>query len=143
MKLTIRALLICFAMLLCLTPVFIACDSKDTNTDNTAETSAGDTNPDVVFEGTRIAKSINGDESMSIVLHQLAEPDANGVTKCSLVLYNAEGTVLNYVLLDFIGNGKAPNVMSLKRTTWLDDRCTAYIANADGTTPTYDIPYSK
>lgn len=140
MKLTIRALLIMLALLLCLTPAFIACDSKDTNSD---DPSAGDTNTDVVFEGTRIAKSVNGDESMSLVLHQLAEPDANGVTKCSLVLYNAEGTVLNYVLLDFIGNGKAPNVMSLKRTTWLEDRCTAYISNADGTTPTYEITYSK
>ncbi len=109
----------------------------------TVEEETDPAEPEVVFEGTRIAKSVNGDETLVLVLHQLSEADADGIIKCSLVLYNAADEVQNYLLIDFVSNGKSLNVLSLKRTTWLDDHCVAYIANGDGTTPTYDLPYTK
>ena len=108
-----------------------------------AEEETDPAEPEVTVEGTRIAKSVNGDETLTLVLHQLSEADAEGIIKCSLVLYNAEEEIQNYVFIDFISNGKTLNVLSLKRTTWLEDHCVAYIANGDGSTPSYELTYTK
>ena len=105
------------------------------------EPDAGDV--EEVFEGTRIAKCDNIAKTMILVLHQLAEPDVSGNTKCSLVLYDTEGNVLNYVIFEFHGNGAGPNVLTLKNTVWDNTSLTAYIKNADNSTQSFVLDYTK
>jgi hypothetical protein len=147
MKNTLRAFLICIALIMCLMPALIACDSQQTAEGGSEETTQGqnqDQNQDVVFEGTPISKNDNISKTMVVKLHRLGEPDATtGNVKCSLVLYDSEGNVMNYVVFDYVGGGKAPNVLTLDNVVWDDTHLTAHIANGDGSKQSFDISYAK
>lgn len=147
MKNTLRAFLICIALIMCLMPALIACDSQQTAEGGSKETTQGqnqDQNQDVVFEGTPIAKYDNISKTMVVKLHRLGEPDATtGNVECSLVLYDSEGNVMNYVVFDYVGDGKDPNVLTLDNVVWHDTHLTAHIANGDGSKQSFDISYAK
>ena len=76
MKNTLRAFLICIALIMCLMPALIACDSQQTAEGGSEETTQGqnqDQNQDVVFEGTPISKNDNISKTMVVKLHRLGE----------------------------------------------------------------------
>lgn len=187
MKNVIRYLTLCLALVFCLIPVLVACDSGEIISEDTtvSETTAGnaeettaepvqspDKNPgtqpsetdpaesepsateptetepvepdeDVVFEGTAVAKSENIARHKILKLHKLGDVDANGNTKCSLVLYDDAGNVLNYVLFEYAGNGKAPDILTLQNTVWYEENCLAKVVNADGSVQSFEISYTK
>ena len=134
MKNIFRVLLLTLALVLCLTPVLVACDSSQ---------GGGEVDPSEI-EGKFVAKSPSLDDSLVIKLYQLEESEGKDTVKCSLVLYKAaDSTILNYMTFDLKVNGGKANVLTLDATLWNPDNVEVTIKDADGKTTKYTLTYEK
>jgi hypothetical protein len=135
MKKMLRALLVCLALVMCLTPVLVACDHASESGDEIDASSV---------EGTFIAKAPNKDKTLTLKLYQLEEADGKDTVKCSLVLYkNEDNTILNYEVFDLKVNGQKVGVLSLAQAFWTDDHVEATMTDADGKKTVYNLSYQK
>lgn len=135
MKNIFRVLLLTLALVLCLTPVLVACDSSSQG--------GGEVDPSEI-EGKFVAKSPSLDDSLIIKLYQLEESEGKDTVKCSLVLYKAaDSTILNYVTFDLKVNGGKANVLTLDSTHWNPDNAEVTIKDADGKTTKYTLTFEK
>ena len=135
MKNIFRVLLLTLALVLCLTPVLVACDSSSQN--------GGEVDPSEI-EGKFVAKHPSNDDSLIIKLYQLEESEGKDTVKCSLVLYKAaDSTILNYVTFDLKVNGGKANVLTLDSSIWNPDNVEVTIKDADGKTTKYTLTFEK
>ena len=134
MKNSFRVLLLILALVLCLTPVLVACDSSQ---------GGGEVDPSEI-EGNFVAKNPSTDKSLIIKLYQLEESEGKDTVKCSLVLYKAaDSTILDYVTFDLKVNGGKANVLTMDSTLWNPDNAVVTIKDADGKTTKYTLTYEK
>lgn len=135
MKHMFRVLLLTLALVLCLTPVLVACDVSSQG--------GGKVDPSEI-EGKFIAKSPGKDDSLIIKLYQLEESEGKDTVKCSLVLYKAaDSTILDYVTFDLKVNGGKANVLTLDSTLWNPVNAEVTIKDADGKTTKYTLTFEK
>ena len=135
MKNIFRVLLLTLALVLCLTPVLVACDSSSQD--------GGEVDPSEI-EGKFVAKYSSKDDSLIIKLYQLEEGEGKDTVKCSLVLYKAaDSTILDYVTFDLKVNGGKANVLTMDSTLWNPDNAVVTIKDADGKTTNYTLTFEK
>ena len=129
MKKMLRAFLICLALLMCLTPVLVACDK------------AGDTDEDGTSAEARfITKHISTDKSAYVVMYQDEPTNGKTTVKCSLVCYNAaDDSVIDSVTFDLKVNGEDVKFECFSRTTWWPDKAEVVIKDHDGKKTTYTL----
>ncbi len=147
MKKTIRALVICLALILCLTPVLMACDSADseggndvTNSENAGNNAGNDA---ASVEGRRIATYTSFDKSHKVRMYQIEETNGAEKVKCSLVLYTADGAILDSVTFDVKVNGEDAKFECFHKATWHDDKVEIIVRDHDNAETTYTLKYSK
>lgn len=142
MKKMLRALLLCLALLMCLTPVLVACDPASEDGQSTTE-NGGEIDASSI-EGKFVAKAPNQDKTLTLKLYQLEDTNGKDTVKCSLVLYKAaDKSILNYQVFDMKVNGKDVDILSLDQTLWTEDHLEATIVDADGKKTVFTIAYQK
>ncbi len=154
MKKMFRALLLCLALVLCLMPVLASCDSAepDTETDTTADTAAdtvadttenaGGGNDVTALEGRQIAKFTSMDKTRYVKMYQVEETAGKTEVKCSLILYNADGTVVDSVSFQLKVNAEDVKFECFHKTTWHDDKVDVIVRDHDGAEKTYTLNYA-
>ncbi|MBO5510541.1 MAG: hypothetical protein J6B24_02295 [Clostridia bacterium] len=143
MKKTIRALLICLALILCLTPVLMACDSADSKGGNDVTNNENAGNDAASVEGRRIATYTSFDKSHKVRMYQIEETNGAEKVKCSLVLYTADGAILDSVTFDVKVNGEDAKFECFHKATWHDDKVEIIVRDHDNAETTYTLKYSK
>lgn len=143
MKKTIRALLICLALILCLTPVLMACDSADSEGGNDVTNNENAGNDAASVEGRRIATYTSFDKSHKVRMYQIEETNGAEKVKCSLVLYTADGAILDSVTFDVKVNGEDAKFECFHKATWHDDKVEIIVRDHDNAETTYTLKYSK
>ena len=157
MKKTLRALLIILALVLCLTPALMACDSDEPGpgndvTDGENGETAGENgetagenggNDATALEGRRIATYTSMDKAYKVRMFQIVETNGAEKVKCSLVLYNAEETILDSVTFDVKVNGEDAKFECFHRAIWHDDKVELIVKDHDGAESTYTLVYKK
>ena len=147
MKNLIRVFLLCLALLMCLTPVLVACDkgaaAGDTETTVGEETDGGD---DVAYAtgGKYITNAPQPHGTAKVVFYLLEDTAGKDTVKCSLVMYNTEdNSVLDYKIFDLKVNGKDPNIKVVKTTMWYDTYADVTVRDADDNTTVYTLKIKK
>lgn len=136
MKNAIRILLLCLALVLCLTPVLVACDA--------ATTDAGDGEKNPVSDK-RLTRFPSIDQTMYVAMYQLGEPDTSkGTVECSFVLQKTEdNSVIDYVIFDLQINGTEIPEDRLNNLTWNKDSCDIVAENENGTFQNFTLYFNK
>ena len=149
MKKTFRALLLLLALVLCLTPALMACDSAEpdagnetTNGDN-AGNGANNGENGTAPEGRRIATYTSMDKTHKVKMFQVDETNGAEKVKCSVVLYTADGAVLDFATFDLKVNGEDVKFECFHKTTWHDDKVEVIVRDHDGAETTYTLYYKK
>jgi hypothetical protein len=152
MKNAIRILLLCLALVLCLTPVLVACDTAtvgenggEENTVNNTETpDAGDAQQNPVSDK-RLTRFPSIDQTMYVAMYQIGEPDtAKGTVACSFVLHKAEdNSIIDFVIFDLQINGTEIPEDRLNELTWKKDSCDIVAENENGTLQNFTLYFNK
>ena len=131
MKNIFRVLLICLALVMCLTPVLVACDSAKDDTDGGSSS---------VTEGRKAAKYTHMDKSCYVVLYQNEEAAGKDTVKCSLVVHKAaDDSVVDSISFDLKLGGADATVLNFKTATWTSDNVQAIVVDCDGNSYTYEL----
>ena len=128
MKKTFLALLVCLALVLCLTPVLVACDSgKDVS----------------ALEGRHIAKYTSMDKTHYVKMYQVEDTNGADKVKCALILYTADGTALDSVSFDVKVNGEDAKFECFHQAIWHDDKVEIIVRDHDNAETTYTLKYAE
>ena len=173
MKMTLRAFLICFALILCLTPALMACDpagvdagndvtnnesagndatnnenagNDATNNETAGEDVTNDENAEsdtVSVEGRRIATYTSMDKTHKVKMFQIEDTNGAEKVKCSLVLYTADDKIIDYVTFEVKVNGEDAKFECFRTAYWYDDKVEITVRDHDDQDTTYTLKYNK
>lgn len=138
MKNALRILLLCLALVMCLTPVLVACDTATVGEEVGED--GGEKNP---VSDKRLTRFPSIDQTMYVAMYQVGEPNKGSVA-CSFVLHKTEDdSVIDSVIFDLQINGTEIPEDRLSKLTWNKDSCDIVAENEDGTLQNFTLYFNK
>jgi hypothetical protein len=145
MKKMLRVSLIALALILCLIPAFVSCDSKEPAGNESGSTAQNDQqgSTDIsTLEGRKISSFPNLQKTMRVTMYQIEDTNGKESVSCSLVLYDNDGKVLNSTTLKVKVNGQDAQFSCFHKATWHDDKVEITVLDHDGVKTTYTLKYA-